>query len=159
MDNHPWTLKKLLLITVGWTSIVLGVIGIFLPILPTTPFILLAAWCFARSSKRFHLWLWNHPKLGLIVQAWESGEGIPRKVRNRVVALLWISMISSSLIIGKWYVALAMMLIGAGVTTYLFRLPIMVETPDHKLGSLPDPLFSDESTQSDANTEKSESGN
>ena len=131
------------LIALGWLSIVLGVIGIFLPILPTTPFILLAAWCFARSSKRFHLWLWNHPKLGLIVQAWENGEGIPRKVRNRVVALLWISMVSTSLIVGKWTVALAMLFIGCCVSIYLFRLPILVETPGHKLGELPDPLFPD----------------
>jgi len=139
--------KKALLATMGWVSIVLGVIGIFLPILPTTPFILLAAWCFARSSERFHRWLWNHPRLGLIVQAWENGDGIPRKVRNRVIILLWISMVSSSIIIGIWYVAVAFLVIGSGVTVYLMRLPILSEEQSEKVGHLPDPLFPDKDSK------------
>ncbi|MEC8428858.1 MAG: YbaN family protein, partial [Pseudomonadota bacterium] len=122
-------------------------IGIFLPILPTTPFILLAAWCFARSSERFHRWLWNHPRLGLIVQAWENGDGIPRKVRNRVIILLWISMVSSSIIIGIWYVAVAFVVIGCGVTLYLMRLPILSEEQSEKVGHLPDPLFPDKDSK------------
>lgn len=141
-------MKKILLSSLGWIAIVLGVIGIFLPILPTTPFILLAAWCFARSSERFHRWLWNHPRLGLIVQAWENGEGIPRKVRNRVIILLWISMLSSSLIIGIWYVALGLLAIGTGVTLYLMRLPLLSEAQSQQVGQLPDPLFPDKESKS-----------
>ena len=117
--------KRYFLIAVGWLSIALGVIGIFLPILPTTPFILLAAWCFARSSDKFHQWLRNHPKLGLIVRSWEDGKGIPRKVRNRVLLLLWFSLISSSLIIGRPWAAGMLGFIGICVTAYLLHLPVL----------------------------------
>ncbi len=123
-------MKRYLLIAIGWLSIVLGVVGIFLPILPTTPFILLAAWCFARSSERFHQQLRNHPKLGLIVRSWEDGKGVPRKVRNRVVILLWFSLISSSLLIGRIWAAATFLVIGSCVTWYLFSLPILDQESD-----------------------------
>jgi len=80
MDDHYQQLRchKLnCLVGLGWLCIVLGVIGIFLPILPTTPLILLAAWSFARSSQCFHFWLLNHRSLGPIVHAWQNGGGAP----------------------------------------------------------------------------------
>ncbi|NHN36224.1 DUF454 domain-containing protein [Pseudomaricurvus alcaniphilus] len=122
--------KRYFLISLGWFSVVLGVIGIFLPILPTTPFILLAAWCFARSSDRFHHWLRNHKRLGLIVRSWEDGQGIPLKVRNRVLLLLWFSMLSSSLIIGRAWAAIGLVLIGSCVSWYLLSLPLLEESAE-----------------------------
>jgi len=107
----------------GWTSIVLGVAGIFLPILPTTPFILLAAWSFARSSERFHLWLLNHRRLGPIVHAWQNGEGLPRKVRNRVLFPLWCSLISTSLLVAKIWLIPLLALTDMGTTVYLMKQP------------------------------------
>jgi uncharacterized protein len=127
--------KRYFLMAVGWLSIVLGVVGIFLPILPTTPFILLAAWCFARSSEHFHQWLRNHPKLGLIVRSWEDGKGVPRKVRNRVVLLLWFSLLSSSLILGRVWAALTFLFIGSCVTWYLLHLPVLDDDEHSKSSS------------------------
>jgi len=119
---HPGV--RYLLLSAGWTSIVLGVAGIFLPILPTTPFILLAAWCFARSSKRFHDWLLNHRRLGPIVHAWQNGQGLPRRVRNRVILLLWFSLLSTCLLVGKLWLVPVLVVVGAGTTTYLIRQPL-----------------------------------
>ncbi len=113
------------LIALGWFSIVAGVIGIFLPLLPTTPFILLAAWCFARSSEHFHSWLLNHKRLGPIVHAWQNGEGIPRKVRNRTLLLLWASLFATSAIVAKLWVLPILLLVGLGTTTYLLRQPVI----------------------------------
>lgn len=118
---------KLLLFILAWISIVLGVVGIFLPIMPTTPFILLAGFCFARSSPRFHSWLLNHRFFGPIVDSFESGKGISRKVRFRAVAALWFSIVVSIVIVAQWW-ALAMLgCIGFGVSWYIYRMPVFDE--------------------------------
>lgn len=62
---------------VGWAMIVLAVIGIVLPIMPTVPFLLIASWCFARSSPRFHHWLKNHRVFGPPIKKWEEKRAIP----------------------------------------------------------------------------------
>ena len=123
-------IKRCFLVGLGWLSIVLGVIGIFLPILPTTPFILLAAWCFSHSSPRFHFWLRNHPRLGFIVRSWEEGKGLPRKVRTRVMILLWISLLSSSMILGVVWIAALLCALGIAVSWYLLQLPIQDEVDE-----------------------------
>ncbi len=117
------------LISLGWICVVLGVVGIFLPLLPTTPFILLAAWCFAKSSPRFHRWLTSHPKLGPIIHTWQSGEGISRSLRNRVLAVMWASMLLSMWIIGKWWSIALLSSIGIAVSIYIWRQPIIVPAP------------------------------
>lgn len=119
--------KRYFLIGLGWLCVVLGVIGIFLPIMPTTPFILLAAWAFAKSSERFHSWLVNHRHLGPIVRDWQADGTIPRRVRNRVIFLLWLSLSCSSLLtglMGYWWLAPILAVIGIGVTLYLMRHPL-----------------------------------
>jgi len=120
-------LKRIVLIIIGWTCVILGVAGIFLPILPTTPFILLASWCFAHSSERFHTWLIQHPKLGPLVQMWQSGQGIPRRVRNRAILAIAVGMTLSALIVGKWWVAVMLAIIGISVSCYLLKLPLAIE--------------------------------
>ena len=82
---------RYLLLATGWLSVALGVLGIFLPVLPTTPFLLLAAACFARSSPRFHHWLVHHPKLGPWIRDYLSGEGIPLKGKVYAIGLMWAS--------------------------------------------------------------------
>lgn len=124
--------KRYFLISLGWLSVILGVIGIFLPIMPTTPFILLAAWAFAKSSERFHSWLLNHRHLGPIVRDWQTDGTIPRRVRNRVIFLLWLSLSCSSLLMGVmgfWWPAPILALVGVGVSLYLLQHPLSEDRP------------------------------
>ncbi|WP_145105210.1 YbaN family protein [Cereibacter azotoformans] len=70
---------RLLWVSAGLTSLGLGTLGIFLPLLPTVPFLLLAAFCFARSSERLHDWLVTHPVLGPPIQDWQRSGAISIK--------------------------------------------------------------------------------
>jgi uncharacterized membrane protein YbaN (DUF454 family) len=74
MLKQTW---RILMIVLGWLSIALGILGAFLPLLPTTPFMLLAAFFFSRGSKRLHLWLVEHPRFGHYVRDWEAEQVIP----------------------------------------------------------------------------------
>lgn len=114
---------KILLISTGCLSIALGALGVILPLLPTTPFILLAAACFAKSSPRFHSWLLTHRHLGPIIRQYQSGNGLPSHVRWRALIALWASMSLSIWIIGQWWAVVMLGIIGVCVTIHLCRLP------------------------------------
>lgn len=72
---------NVLWITAGWISVALGVVGIFLPLLPTTPFLLLGAFCFSKGSERLHHWLMTHPKLGPPIHNWQHNRAISRRIK------------------------------------------------------------------------------
>lgn len=122
-----------LLIVIGWLSVVLGIIGIFLPLLPTTPFLLLAAACFVRSSPRFYQWLIRHPKLGGYVIHYLNGEGMPKKAKLFTILLIWSTMgLSAWLVAPVLWIKLALFITGLLVSAYILRLPTM---QPHKINS------------------------
>jgi uncharacterized protein len=90
-----------------------------------------AAACFGRSSARLQRWLLEHPRLGPLVNDYLDGEGIPRQAKIKAVALLWLSIVLSTLFLteGLW-LRLLLVVIGAGVTGYLLRLPTR-QAPDN----------------------------
>ncbi|WP_205341593.1 YbaN family protein [Denitrificimonas caeni] len=112
---------RYLLFACGCLSVVLGVIGIFLPVLPTTPFLLLAAACFARSSKRFYLWLVMHPKLGPWVRDYLDGQGLPLKGKIWALVLMWTSISLSMWIVPLFWVRIFMLVSAISVTVYILK--------------------------------------
>jgi len=115
--------RKYLLISLGWLSVALGTIGAFLPLLPTVPFMLLAGWCFTRSSERFHGWLLQHKQFGPILRDWEQNGSLTRKVRNRALLTLWLSIFLSMWIIGKLWAFVALGALGLCSSIYLITRP------------------------------------
>ncbi|VXC57300.1 YbaN family protein [Massilia sp. 9I] len=108
----------------GVLALLLGILGIFLPLLPTTPFLLLASWCFARGSDRLHRWLLGHRVFGEYLRNFEAGRGIPLKAKIVATAMLWISLLLAMRRVyetqGILLVAL-LFLVGAGVSLYMWR--------------------------------------
>lgn len=76
------TLLRPLWLLAGFASLVLGVIGIFLPLLPTTPFVLLAAFCFSRGSARLEAWMLGHPRLGPLIRDWRATRAVPLRAKQ-----------------------------------------------------------------------------
>ncbi|MEF8794106.1 YbaN family protein [Thiohalorhabdus sp.] len=76
----------------GWSSVAVGTMGVFLPLLPTTPFMLVAAWAFARSSDRANRWLHEHPRFGPVLNDWWSHRAISRRAKGVAVASLIASL-------------------------------------------------------------------
>ena len=116
-------LKHTLLILIGILSLVLGVIGAFVPLLPTVPLVLLSGFCFARSSERLHSWLINNPHFGAIIRNFEAGRGIPRNVKIRAIVVVWLSMTVSAIIVARLPLVVMLAAIGAGVSIFLWRQP------------------------------------
>ena len=117
------SVKKHLLIIAGWLSLVIGIIGAFLPLIPTVPLVLLSAACFARSSPRFHAWLINHPKFGPIIEQYKQGQGIPKSVKIRIIVLMALSMGLSAYLVNRFWASVGLAVIGLGVGWYIWSRP------------------------------------
>lgn len=112
-------------VTAGSISLLLGIIGIFVPVLPTTPFLLLASACFLRGSERMHRWLLSHGQLGKYIRDFEAGRGIPARAKVVAIAMMWISIAFAVELVGHPVAAAAMLLVATAVTIYLLRLPTL----------------------------------
>lgn len=129
----PPGLTRPLLVAVGVVSLGLGVIGIVVPGLPTTPFVLLSALCFGKASPRLHAWLTAHPRLGPMVRDWEAHHSLPRRVKRLSTGLMTVMVLLSawSLSGRPWLQALVLALgaIGAWV---VWRIPTREDvSPQH----------------------------
>lgn len=122
MMQNP-VIKRLMMLA-GCLCVVLGVIGLIMPMMPGALFLFLAAWLFSRSSERFHQWLLEHNHLGPVVKAFESGEGMTRELRRRILLIMWGSMLISMAIVAKLWVIVAIASCGVVATYYLFKQPV-----------------------------------
>jgi hypothetical protein len=108
----------------GLLSAALAILGIFLPLLPTVPLLLLAAACFARSSEHLHRRLLHHRRLGPLIGPYLEGAGIPRKAKAAAIILIWTTITASALlVVPLFWVKVLIFGIAAAVTIYLVRLP------------------------------------
>ncbi len=123
LNNKERTLRKpvkILLIATGTILIGISIIGIFLPILPTTPFLLLAAALYAKSSKRFYGWLINNRVLGRYIKNYREGKGIPLKVKIIAISILWITIGYSAIFaIDILWVRILLVIIAIGTTVHI----------------------------------------
>jgi len=107
----------------GWMALGLGVVGAFLPLLPTTPFVLLAAFCFARSSPRLHSWLAHHPTFGPMIEAWARHGAIPRRAKRVAAAMMAAAFaLSLALRLPPWVLAVQALCL-AGAAAYVLTRP------------------------------------
>lgn len=112
---------KLLLAFFGVVSLALGVAGIFLPLLPTTPFLLLAAWLFVRSSPRLYDWLMSHPRLGEYIRNFREERAIPLRVKIVSVSLIWLTIgfCIVSVVAEWWWAQVALALLAAAISWHI----------------------------------------
>lgn len=115
--------KKAALAACGMAAIGLGTVGIFLPLLPTTPFLLLAAACFFRSSDRLYNWLIRHKWLGRYIRQYREQRAISRQTKLATLVLLWGTLAFSALAVAKAvWLRILLLLVGAGVTIHVLSM-------------------------------------
>jgi len=121
-------MKRIMLLSLGWACVGLAFIGIFVPGIPTTPFLIVALWAFAQSSKKFHAWLLNHKRFGPILQNWESHRVVPRKAKTLMVILQIFAVIMFHLSIQNIYLtgilAITLIIVARWVLTFPSELPV-----------------------------------
>ena len=121
-------MKRIILLALGWSCVGLAFIGIFVPGIPTTPFLIVALWAFAKSSKKFHAWLLNHKRFGPILQNWESHRVVPRKAKILMVILQFFAVIMFHFSIQNIYLtgilAITLIIVARWVLTFPSELPV-----------------------------------
>ena len=120
------SLRRPLYLALGWLCVGLGVLGAFLPLLPTTVFLLIAAWAFARSSPRWHRWLREHTRFGEVVRAWEEHHAMPRRAKRIAFLALAVSYAFTAYLLGplSWGALIGGVCV-AGVAIYIAHIPVL----------------------------------
>ncbi len=124
LNLHDSPLARALYISAGFLALFLGLLGAILPVLPTTPFILLAAACFARGSEHFHRKLIENRITGPIIVEWCRYRSIPYAVKRWVYLLMTLSFGSSILIVPELWQKIMLIVIGSILAFYIWRIPV-----------------------------------
>ncbi|CAI0936407.1 DUF454 family protein [Serratia quinivorans] len=124
-------MTRWLLIILGWLAVVLATLGVVLPLLPTTPFLLLAAWCFARSSPRFHAWLLYRSWFGSYLRHWQQHRALPPGAKGKAVLMIVLTFAVSLWLVKLWWVRGLLLVMLAILLIFMSRLPV-VDLPQQK---------------------------
>lgn len=134
---HASATVRWILWIAGSIALLLGILGVFLPVLPTTPFILLAAACYARASERFHGWLLRHETFGPTIRNWEQYRSVAPRTKRIAITMMTLSIAASIYVVREHLWLQAMLaVIAVSVGTWMWRLPEHGEPP---LGSVSGP--------------------
>ncbi|MDZ7721464.1 MAG: YbaN family protein [candidate division KSB1 bacterium] len=118
-----YSLRNILLVSAGLISFVLGAVGVVLPLLPTTPFLLLSAACFIRSSDRLYSWLIGHRYFGEYIRRYREHRAVTRRNKIVSISLLWIVIsISAFTAVQSWWLRGLLFVIATGVTVHILSL-------------------------------------
>lgn len=113
---------KYILAFLGSLSLALGILGIFLPVLPTTPFLLLAAALYVRSSERLYNWLMQHRHLGPYIKNFWENKAIPLRVKIVSVGLVWVTLLYCAVFVAKeWWMSLVFVIIATAVSIHILH--------------------------------------
>lgn len=115
-------LKKIALVLTGTLALSLAVIGIFIPLLPTTPLLLLASFCYIRSSKRLYSWLINHKYFGNYIYNYMTYRAVRSRTKVHALLLLWFSLTISMIILSRFIITLILISIGTAVSLHIISL-------------------------------------
>jgi len=126
-SRRPPVLVRWLLILVALTSLVLGVAGLFLPVVPTVPFVLLAAWAAARSSPRLSAWMEQHPHMGPHIRAWRRGGVVPRRAKWLATVMMAGSATGMLVFVGPRWPVVATIAVMVAVAAWLWLRPEAVD--------------------------------
>ena len=122
--KHDSPVVRVLLVTAGTTCVALGVLGLFLPVLPTTPFLLLAAACYARASRRFYNWLLNNRTFGPTIREWRRYRSIAYRTKLTAIVLMSLTLSSSIVFfVRNPYLQAVLALLGVALAVWLYRIP------------------------------------
>lgn len=131
-------IRKAVLIFCGTVCVGLGVLGMFLPLMPTTVFLLLAAYCYSRSSEKLHTWLLNNRLFGKYISNYKAGKGISLRQKWTTTIFLWASIgFSIWMIGGGLWVTLLLLAVAIGVTVHLFMIKTFRSEPIAESSVLP----------------------
>jgi len=132
-------MKNIILIVFAFISLALGILGIFLPVLPTTPFLLLSAFLLARSSSKYYQWLINNKYLGSYILDFQHNKAIPRHIKLYSISLLWLTMICTIFfaVCTMLWLQILLALIAIAVTIHILsyktkQLPTIQPPQPHK---------------------------
>ena len=127
---------KYFLIFIGLISVAVGIIGIFVPGLPTTIFLIAAAACFANSSPWLHDWLLSHPWFSHLIRNWQETRSIPRKAKNVALIMMLVGCVYSWLMLDSWWLKVAILLLMIFPAVFVYRLPLTEDLPDTRVDSI-----------------------
>ena len=116
-------MKRMILISLGWLCVSLGFIGIFVPGIPTTIFLIIALWAFTKSSKKLRNWLLNHKRFDPILNNWQQHKVVPRRAKILMVVLMSLASILFYYSLQNLYLTIGLVIILVLVAIYVISLP------------------------------------